>query len=85
MKHGNVSTSGEQSDKRGMTSQTETTSSPAVTGPNGGPVPLAPDERIRLIAEAAYYRGEARGFAPGREIDDWLQAEAEIDRVLAGR
>ena len=31
-----------------------------------------------LIAEAAYYRAERRGFVPGGEVDDWLAAEAEI-------
>jgi Protein of unknown function (DUF2934) len=30
------------------------------------------------IAEAAYYRAERRGFAPGGEIEDWLAAEAEL-------
>jgi hypothetical protein len=30
------------------------------------------------IATAAYYRAEARGFAPGRELDDWLAAEAQV-------
>lgn len=44
----------------------------------------ANEERWRLIAEAAYYRVQARGFAPGQEIEDWLQAEAEIDRRLRG-
>lgn len=33
-----------------------------------------------LIAEAAYYRAEHRGFAPGHELDDWLQAEAALLR-----
>jgi hypothetical protein len=31
-----------------------------------------------LIAEAAYYRAEKRGFAPGYDMDDWLDAEAEV-------
>ncbi len=44
----------------------------------------ANEERWRLIAEAAYFRAQARGFAPGQEIEDWLQAEAEIDRILGG-
>lgn len=44
----------------------------------------ANEERCRLIAEAAYYRAQARGFAPGQETEDWLQAEAEIDRKLRG-
>lgn len=38
-----------------------------------------------MIAEAAYYRAEQRGFAPGCEIDDWLQAEGDIERTLAPR
>jgi hypothetical protein len=30
------------------------------------------------IAVAAYYKAEARGFEPGKEMEDWLAAEAEI-------
>lgn len=36
-----------------------------------------------MIATAAYLRAERRGFAPGHETEDWLEAEAEIDRQLA--
>lgn len=39
-------------------------------------------DRERMIAEAAYYRAERRGFAPGAEVDDWLAAEAEIEALL---
>ena len=39
--------------------------------------------RRAMIAEAAYYRAERRGFEPGHELEDWLQAEAEIARALA--
>lgn len=35
--------------------------------------------RARRIAEAAYLRAASRDFQPGREIDDWLDAEREID------
>ena len=35
--------------------------------------------RLRKIAEAAYYKSEQRGFTPCRELDDWLEAEREID------
>ncbi len=35
--------------------------------------------RHQMIAEAAYYRAECRGFESGCELDDWLAAEAEID------
>lgn len=37
-----------------------------------------PARRRTMIAEAAYYRAERRGFAPGHELEDWLQAEAEL-------
>lgn len=30
------------------------------------------------IAEAAYFRAEKRGFAPGYEMRDWIEAEREI-------
>jgi len=30
------------------------------------------------IAVAAYYRAERRNFEPGRELEDWLYAEAEV-------
>lgn len=42
----------------------------------------SPEERQRLIATAAYYRAERRGFAPGCELEDWCAAEAEIDQRL---
>lgn len=35
--------------------------------------------RREHIATAAYYMAERRSFAPGAEVDDWLQAEREID------
>lgn len=34
-----------------------------------------------MIAEAAYYRAEKRGFAPGLEFEDWLAAEKDIDAL----
>jgi hypothetical protein len=36
-------------------------------------------ERRRRIAEAAYYRSERRGFAGNKELEDWLEAERELD------
>ena len=31
-----------------------------------------------MICEAAYYRAEKRGFTPGLEAEDWLEAEREV-------
>lgn len=75
--------SGESRTAKAGVSQKETskTRSPVVTG-NKGSASISANERRQLIAEAAYYRAEARGFAPNGEIDDWLAAEAEVDRRL---
>jgi hypothetical protein len=46
------------------------------------PQPVAPAERYRMTAENAYFCAEKRGFVCGHMLDDWLQAEVEIDRML---
>lgn len=38
--------------------------------------------RRQCIAEAAYYKAEKRGFTPGQEYDDWLEAEREFDSQM---
>jgi hypothetical protein len=49
---------------------------PAATTPT-------PEERQHLISEAAYYHAESRSFVPGYELDDWLNAEAEVEMMLS--
>jgi hypothetical protein len=39
----------------------------------------AKTERHDRIAVEAYYNAERRGFQPGGEIDDWLEAEKLVD------
>jgi hypothetical protein len=53
-------------------------------GPRGPLNPLAPlwEQRERWIREAAYFKAEKRGFAPGHAPDDWLAAEAEVDAAI---
>jgi hypothetical protein len=46
---------------------------------------VSPDEIRRLIAEAAYFRAKDRGFKPGYELEDWVQAEAEVRQRLDTR
>lgn len=53
--------------------------------PAFGAVAAPADERSRMVAEAAYYRAQRRGFAPGSQLEDWLSAEAEVDKVLGKR
>lgn len=41
------------------------------------------DIRRQMIQAAAYFRAEKRGFPGGTELQDWIEAEAEVDQVLA--
>lgn len=55
-------------------------------------VDLTPEEPITpinlpdcytKIAEIAFYKAEIRGFEPGRELDDWIEAERELKEAIA--
>lgn len=41
-----------------------------------------PELRQQMIATGAYLRAKGRGFAAGSELEDWLEAEKEVDRRL---
>lgn len=43
---------------------------------------ITPEERQQMIAEAAYFRAQHRGFTGGSPEHDWLEAEREIDNVF---
>jgi hypothetical protein len=48
----------------------------------GARAEISAEELRQLISEAAYYRAKQRGFEPGHELEDWIQAEAEVIRRL---
>jgi hypothetical protein len=41
----------------------------------------ASEERRLRIGRTAYFRAEERGFAPGHEMQDWIEAERELDQA----
>jgi 2-polyprenyl-3-methyl-5-hydroxy-6-metoxy-1,4-benzoquinol methylase len=43
---------------------------------------ITPQERIRMIDEAAYYRAEKQGFLVNPQ-ENWIAAEKEVDARLA--
>jgi DUF2934 family protein len=43
---------------------------------------ISDQQRRNYVEVAAYYLAERRGFAGGSEIEDWAQAEREVDRLL---
>jgi hypothetical protein len=44
--------------------------------------PIDPAQREALVRLAAYSFYERRGLVGGHELEDWLQAEMEVDRQL---
>jgi len=46
---------------------------------------VTPEQRYKMIAEAAYFIAEKRGFSEGDKNSDWLNAEADIDKMLTNQ
>ena len=67
----------------GLGGERATQGSPAVAvGPK---TPLTAEARWRMIAEAAYFKAQRRGFVGGDATRDWAEAEQEIDAWLLDR
>jgi hypothetical protein len=43
------------------------------------------EDTRRRIAEAAYFRAKERGFEPGHELEDWIEAESEVMGRIDGQ
>lgn len=43
---------------------------------------MSDQERRGLVEVAAYYIAERRGFPGCGQLEDWLEAEREVDRLL---
>ena len=63
-------------------SSLEIAASPASPAQVGKSAAITAEQRQHMIAEAAYYLAEHRGFNSGDPSQDWLEAEAEIERRL---
>jgi hypothetical protein len=58
---------------------TEPSDAPAVPVSLTSQTPNVEQSELRaLIAERAYFIAERRGFDAGHDVEDWLQAEAEV-------
>jgi hypothetical protein len=52
------------------------------TAKGNGKSHITPEQRYRMICDAAYFLAERRGFVGGNPSDDWVAAEAEVDELL---
>ena len=44
---------------------------------------ITAQERQQWLATAAYFKAQRRGFTPGQEASDWLEAELEIAALVS--
>jgi len=44
---------------------------------------VSDDERMQMVATAAYYKAEQRGFVGGNPEQDWSDAEREVNELLS--
>jgi hypothetical protein len=67
-----------------MATQKERRAAPRKPAPSVGAKPALSNEEIyQLISETAYFKAKARGFEPGGEVRDWIEAEAEVRTRLS--
>lgn len=44
---------------------------------------VSPEEWQQLVAMAAYFRAEQRGFDGGSPLEDWLEAETQLKQTTS--
>ena len=47
-------------------------------------IAVSAEDRYHMIAIEAYYRAKRQNFDPRYVVQDWIEAQAEVDRMLAG-
>jgi outer membrane biosynthesis protein TonB len=52
------------------------------SAPKTATVSVSSEHRNHMIATAAYFIAQRRGFSGGYEVQDWISAEIEIDKQL---
>ena len=44
--------------------------------------PITEGQRQAMVAERAYFKAERRGFRGGDPLQDWVEAESEVDALI---
>ena len=66
----------------GATAATPVPANSAPLKPASVVKPVSAGDRARMVAEAAYFIAEKRGFTPGCAEQHWAEAEGQIAKVL---
>ena len=67
-----------------MTGSTKSPDGEPGASPSGGSTERSTESRMNRIARRAHELYQARGSGDGAAVEDWLQAEREIDAELTG-
>lgn len=67
----------------GKPTSKKTTSKKKSASASRGSSLISPRERYEMIATMAFYRAEQRNFEPGHDVEDWLDCEHIIDKMLS--
>ncbi len=65
-----------------LESDADTATTPDQPFAEGAADALSADLRHRLISETAFHHLAERGYEDGSEVEDWTEAEAEVDHTL---
>lgn len=65
-----------------IASEAETSSETTQTAKRPATAAISTEERRRMVEVCAYFLAEQRGFAPGSDQQDWLEAEARVEAML---
>ena len=68
-------------EKRSGKGRTKAANAPGITSARRA---LSPDDRGELVRQTAYFLSERRGFDPCWDIENWLEAERQVDAGLVG-
>ncbi len=68
-----------------VAAKTSRTKTAKVKVPDEPIPPISPVLREELVATAAYFLAEKRGFVPGFELQDWLEAEGALKKLPSSR
>ena len=63
--------------------RTKRATASAPTGARRGRRPPGPEHRRELIERTAYFLSERRGFDPRWDVENWLEAERQVDAGFA--
>jgi PHD/YefM family antitoxin component YafN of YafNO toxin-antitoxin module len=71
--------------KKAVTKKTVVSKKKAAAKKAPGVTYISNEERYRMVQESAYLLSEKQNFEPGRDMDNWLLAEIQIEALMKNK